>query len=148
VRHDHASAGHQIITGFSFSTNELKEKGEKRTVYGPGLLHEGVVRANVRFALDDVEARAPYPLFAQRLRERVRVHERAARRVDEHGVLLHLAQKVGIDDVPRRVTAGREDEKDVARARELVLVDALYGVQAMLRRERGLEGGVAGRGRV
>ena len=102
-----------------------------------------MVRANVRFALDDVEARAPYPLFAQRPRERVRVDERAARRVDEHGVLLHLAQKVCVDDVPRRVTAGREDEKDVARARELVLVDAPYGAQAVSRRERGFERGVA-----
>ncbi len=58
----------------------------------PGLLHEGMLRADVRFTLDDVQPSAPDPLFSQRLRERVRVDERAARSVDEHGVLLHLAQ--------------------------------------------------------
>lgn len=107
-----------------------------------------MVRADVRFAFDDIEASAPYPPFAQGPRERVRVDERAARRVDEHGTPFHLAQKVGVDDVPRRVAAGREDEKDVARARKLVLVDAPYGAQAVSCRERGFEGGVAGGGRV
>ena len=102
----------------------------------------------MRFSLDDVEARAPYPLFAQRLCERVRVDERAARRVDEHGVLLHPAQEVGVDDVPRRVAAGREDEKDVARAGELGIVDAPHGAQAVSRCERSFERGVAGGGRV
>ena len=87
VRYDYASARRQNNNEFlQYQRAQRKGGGGGRAVYGPGLLHEGV-------------ARAPYPLFAQRLRERVRVDERAARRVDEHGVLLHLAQEVGVDDV-------------------------------------------------
>lgn len=63
-------------------------------------------------------------------------------------MLLHLAQQVRVDDVPRGVAAGREDEEDVARARELVLVDAPDGAQAVSRRERAFERGVARGGRV
>ena len=86
-----------------------------------------MVRADVRFALDDVEARGPNPLFAQGAGEGVRVDERATGRVDEHGVFLHLAQQVGVDDVSGRVAAWSEDEEEVARARELVGVDASDG---------------------
>ena len=86
-----------------------------------------MVGADVGFALDDVEARAPDPLFAERASERVRVDERAAGRVDEDSVLLHLAQELCVDDVACSVSAGREYEEDVARARELVCVDAAYG---------------------
>jgi len=107
-----------------------------------------MVSADVGLALDDVEARAPDPLFAQRAGERVRVDERAAGCVDEDSVLLHPAQKLCVDDVARSVSAGREHEEDVARARELVCVDAADGAQAVLRGEGGFEGGVAGRGRV
>ena len=103
----------------------------------PGLSHERVVRADMGLTLDDVEARAPDPFFAQCLRERVRVDERAARGVDEHGVLLHLAEKVRVDDVVRVRTAGREDEEDVARAGELVELDAADGAQSRVLRGEG-----------
>jgi len=66
-----------------------------------------MVGVDVGLALDDVEARAPDPLFAQCERERVRASERATGRVDEDSVLLHPAQKVGVDDVARSVSAGR-----------------------------------------
>src|SRR6266571_1201167 len=114
----------------------------------PGLLYEGMLRADVRFTLDDVQLSAPDPLFAQSLRERVRVDERAARGVHEHGVLLHLAQKARVDDVPRRVTARREHEQHVALPRKLVQPDAPDGPQRVARRKRGLELVVARRGRV
>jgi hypothetical protein len=89
-----------------------------------------MVRADMGLTLDDVEARAPDPFFAQCLRERIRVYERAARGVHEHGVLLHLAQKGRIDDVVRVLPAGREHEEHVARAREFVELDAADGAQA------------------
>jgi hypothetical protein len=126
-----------------------KREREGDTKYRPGLTHERVVRADVGLALDDVEPGAPYPLLAQRARERVRVDERAARGVDEHGAGLHLAQKCGVDDVARGSAAGREDEEDVARACELVEVDAADRAQGrVLRRQRRLERGVARGGRV
>lgn len=103
----------------------------------PGLPHEWVVRADVRLTLDDVEARTPDPFFAECLREGVRVDERAARGVDEHGVLLHLAEKVRVDDVVRVRPAGREDEEDVARAGELVELDAADGAQTRVLRGEG-----------
>src|SRR6266702_7692664 len=105
----------------------------------PGLLYEGMLRADVRFTLDDVQASAPDPLLAQRLRERIRVDERAARGVDEHGVLLHLAQKARVYDVLRRITARREHEQHVALPRELVQPDAPDGPQGMARHERRFE---------
>ena len=95
-------------------------------------------------ALDDVEARAPDPFLAQCVRERIRVDERAARCIHEHGVPLHLAEKILVDDVPRVLPARREDEEHVARARELVQVDAPDGVQPVARDERRFERGVAG----
>ena len=107
-----------------------------------------MVRTDVGLAFDDVEARTPYPLFAQRPRERVRVDERAARGVHEHGVLLHLTQKVRVNDVPRLVPAGREHEEHVALARQLDQLDAPDGPQAVARGERRLELRVARRGRV
>ena len=103
-----------------------------------------MVRADMGLTLDDVEARAPDPFFAQCLRERVRVDERATRGVDKHGVLLHLAQKGRIDDVVGVLPAGREHEEDVARARELVELDAADRAQAgVLCGEGGLEVRVA-----
>lgn len=103
-------------------------------------------------ALDDVEVRAPDPLFAQCEREHVRADDHAAGRVDEDGVLLSCAKKAVVDDVtlasppgaaPTRAQRGR------ARARGLVRVDSAGGAHVMLhRRESSFEGGVAGRGRV
>jgi hypothetical protein len=103
-----------------------------------------VVRADVGLALDNVEAGAPDPLFAQGASERVRVDERTAGSVDEDGVLLHLSQKLLVYDVPRGFSAGREDEQDVTFARELVRVDAADGAQAVLGGKRDLECFVAG----
>ena len=107
-----------------------------------------MVSADVGLALDDVEARAPDPLFAQRAGERVRVDERAAGCVDEDSVLLHPAQKLCVDDVARSVSAGREHEEDIARVRELVRVGQADGAEAVARGEGGFESGIAGRGRV
>jgi len=56
-----------------------------------------MIRADKGLALDDVESRGPDPLFAQRVRKRVRVYDRAPRDVDEHRVFLHLAEKGGVD---------------------------------------------------
>ena len=107
-----------------------------------------MVHAYMGLALDDVEAGAPDPLFAEGACEGVRVDERAARRVDEDGAALHLAQKVLVHDVVRGMPAWREDEEDVGFARELVLVDAAHGAQAVFGGEGGLERGVARGGRV
>jgi len=103
-----------------------------------------MVRADVGLALYDVEAGAPYPLFAQRAREGVRVDERTSGGVDEDGAALHLAQKLLVYDVARGFSAGGKDEEDVAFARELIRVDAADGAQAVLGCERGLERGIAG----
>jgi hypothetical protein len=103
-----------------------------------------VVRADVGLALDDVEAGAPDPLFAQGASKRVRVYERTAGRVDEDGMPLHLSQKLLVYDVPRDFSTGREDEQDVTFARELVRVDAADGAQAVFGGERELERFVAG----
>jgi hypothetical protein len=91
-----------------------------------------MVRADVGLALYDVEAGTPYPLFAQRPRKGIRVDERTSGRVDQDGAALHLAQKWLVYDVARGFSAGREDEEDVAFARELVRVDAADGAQAVL----------------
>src|SRR6266853_5748347 len=64
----------------------------KKSAYGPELLHERIVGVDVGLALDDVEAHAPDPLFAQCEGEGVRADERAAGRVDEDGVLLSCAK--------------------------------------------------------
>lgn len=101
---------------------ERKEEimAKRIAVYVPGLPHERMVRADMGLTFDDVEPRTPYPFFAQCQRKRVRVDKRATRRVDEHGVLLHLAQESRVDDVVRALPAGRKHEEHVARARELV----------------------------
>ncbi len=140
VGHDHTSTDGRVP-----GAQQIFPKGKNSV---PGLLHEGMLRADVRFALDDVQTSAPDPLFAQRLRERIRVDERAARGVDEHGMLLHLAQKARVDDVPRRVAARREHEQHVALPRELVQADAPDGPQRVARHERRFELVVARRGRV
>ena len=101
-----------------------------------------MVCADMGLTLDNVKPRTPYPFFAQCQRERVRVDERAARRVDEHGVLLHLAQEIRVDDVVRALPAGREHEEHVARARKLVELYAPDGAQVVARDEGGLEGWV------
>jgi hypothetical protein len=107
-----------------------------------------MVRADVGLALYDVEAGAPYPLFAQRAREGVRVDERTSGRVDEDGAGLHLAQELLVYDVVGGFSTGGEDEEDVAFAREHIRVDAADGAQAVLGGEGGFEGGVTGGGRV
>jgi hypothetical protein len=74
------------------ATKKKKEIG----AYGPGFLHEEMVRVDVGLSLDDIEARTPDPLFVQCDRERVRASERAAGRVEsvgEDSVLLHPAPK-------------------------------------------------------
>ena len=53
-------------------------------------------------------------------------------------MLHHPAQKVGVDDVARSVSAGRE----------FVRVGQADGAQAVARGEGGFESGIAGRGRV
>ena len=109
----------------------------------PGFPHERMVSADMGLTLDDVEAGPPDPFFAQCLRERVRIYERAACRVHQHGVFLHLAEEVCVDDVARVLPARREHEEHVALARELVQVYAPDGAQVVLRGEGRLERGVA-----
>lgn len=104
-----------------------------------------MVSADMGLTLDDVEAGTPDPFFAQSLRERVRVDQRAARRVHQHRVFLHLAQEVCVDDVSRVLPARREHEEHVALARELVQLYAPDGAQVVLRGEGCLERGVARR---
>src|SRR6266702_5296010 len=69
VGHDHTSTDGRV-PGVSADLPQGKNSV-------PGLLHEGMLRADVRFTLDDVQPSAPDPLFSQRLSERVRVDERA-----------------------------------------------------------------------
>jgi hypothetical protein len=104
-----------------------------------------MVSADMGLILDDVKAGTPDPFFAQRLRERVRVDERAACRVHQHGMFLHLAQKTCIDDVSRVLPARREHKEHVALARELVQVYAPDGAQVVLRGEGRFERGVTRR---
>lgn len=112
----------------------------------PGLPHERVISADMRFTLDDVEAGTPDPSFAQRLRERVRINERAASHVHQHGMFLHLAQKVFVDDVSRVLPSRREHKEHLALARELVQIYALDGAQVVVLRDEGrFERGVARR---
>jgi hypothetical protein len=66
------------------------------------------------------------------------------RDVDEDSVLLHPTPQVGVDDVARSVSAGREHEEDIARVRELVRVGQADGAQAVARGEGGFESGVSG----
>ncbi len=103
-----------------------------------------MVGVDVGLALVDVEARAPDLLFAQCEGEGVRADERAAGRVDEDSVFLHPTQQVGVDDVARSVSAGREHEEDIARVRELVRVGQADGEQAVARGEGAFESRVAG----
>src|SRR6267154_5105507 len=146
------------ITHLRYKTKDkLKNKkrkakfGERNRIYVPGLLHERMVSADMGLTLDDVKAGTPDPFFAQCLRERVRVNERSACRVHQHGMFLHLAQKICIDYVSRVLPARREHEEHVALARELVQFYAPDGAQVVLRGERLLKRGVtrrAGVGRV
>jgi hypothetical protein len=105
-----------------------------------------MVSADMGLTLDDVEAGTPDPFFAQRLRERMRVNERAACRVHQHGVFLHLAQEICIDDVSRVLPARREHKEHVTLARELVQIYAPDGAQVVVLRDEGcFERGVARR---
>jgi hypothetical protein len=129
----------------AFPAKKRKRDGK----YVLGFPDEWMVRADMGFTLDDVEARTPNPLFAQCLRERVRVDERAARRVHKHGTFLHLTQKVRVDDVSGVLAAGSEHKEHVAFARELVELYAPDGAQVGVARSEGrFEGGVEGGGRV
>jgi hypothetical protein len=117
-------------------------------IHVPGLAHERMVSADMGLTLDDVKASTPDPFFTQRLRERVRVDERSTCRIHQHGMFLHLAQKIRIDDVARVLPAGREHEEHVALARELVEVYAPDGAQVVLCGEGRFEHGVAWGARV
>ena len=97
-----------------------KEIAYTVVVYVPGLPHERVVSADMGLTLDDVKAGTPDPFFAQCLRERVRVDERSACRIHQHGMFLHLAQKICIDDVSGVLPTRREHKEHVALAGELV----------------------------
>lgn len=113
----------------------------------PRELHQRVIESNVWLALDNIEPGTPYPLLAQRGLERVRVNERAARRVHKHARLLHLLQKRSVYDVMCRGPAGREYEYDVAPRCELVERYAPYAVQPELLRDLSVTRGVRMRGR-
>jgi hypothetical protein len=104
-----------------------------------------MVSADMGLTLDDIKAGTPDPFFAQCLGERVRVDERPARRVHQHGMFLHLAQKLCVDDVPRVLSARREHKEHVALAREFVQLYAPDGAQVVLRGEGGFERGVTRR---
>jgi hypothetical protein len=104
-----------------------------------------MVSADMGLTLDDVKAGSPYPFFAQSLRERVRVNERAACRVHQHGMFLHLAQNICIDDVSRVLPSRREHKEHVALVRELVQINAPDGAQVVLRGEGRFERGVTWR---
>lgn len=109
--------------------------GERNRIHVPGLPHERVVSANLGLTFDDVKAGTPDPSFAQCLRERVRVNERSACCVHEHGMFLHLAQKISIDDVSRILPARSEHKEHITFARELVQFYAPDGAQVVLRGE-------------
>ena len=114
------------------------------SAFSPGSLDEGVVQPDVGLALDDIDPRPVQPTLTQRLRECVRVDERAARSVHEHRSLLHPLEERLVDDVVRRRPPGREHEHGVALARELRQLDAAHLAHAELRRERGVRGRVGG----
>lgn len=97
-----------------------------------------MVRRYVWLARDDIEPRAPDPALAQRRRQCIRVDERPAARVHEHGGRLHAAQEARVDEALRCRAARREHEHDVARRRERIGVDALDGLQVVLRGEGGI----------
>ena len=79
-----------------------------------------MVETDLGLALDHIDPSAIKPSLMQRLCKRVRIHKRPSRRVHEDGGLLHLPEKLLIDDVVRRRTARSQDEDGVALARELV----------------------------
>ena len=114
------------------------------SAFSPGSLDEGVVQPDVGLALDDVDPRPVQPSLTQRLRESVRVDERAARGVHEHRGPLHPLKERLVDDVVRRGPPRREHEHGVALARELRQLDAAHLAHAELRRECGVRGGVGG----
>jgi len=104
-----------------------------------------MVSSDPRLTLDDVKAGTPDPFFAQCPRERVRVNKRSACRVHQHGMFLHLAQEIYIDDVSRILPARREHKEHVALAREFVQFYAPDGAQVVLRNEGIFERGVTRR---
>lgn len=86
----------------------------------PHLAQGGV---DIRLILEDVEAGGEQPLGPQRVDERVLVHERAARDVDEPRPALELGEPVAVDqrlapEGRRQDDAVREGEEPVQRVDE------------------------------
>jgi enoyl-CoA hydratase/carnithine racemase len=73
---------------------------------------------HMRLVLEHVEPGAGDRPVAQRLDERLLVDDRAARDVDEVALLAERGEHLGVDQLPRRGAARRDDDEEVDLARE------------------------------